>query len=472
MDTTSRFSRPLPLQPHSSTLMKQKKSGYEPSDTETEWHESPSRDHNSNNGVLDYVHVHQVPKMDQDLPRHNSTRFPMRHNRRHVSKVENDDGFTLSSASGRRNNSKSPFKPRIDGATNLSPLCRNSVSPFSKSERRRHISSYKLVGRQEHDFGDNINDDDFVAGNQSRRTPSRDDKGVNSQFPEVAIIGEKPIYNRRSMTAPRQRARDHTHLENNHVLAEQRERKPSPLSRSMLWSQREVASQVKAPTVGELNEMVAGVKISKSPFSNAPKFESTDSIGDIFFSRDAFAKNGGVQGDLVYPRPVIYSQGDSSHQQSRSNSSGIDQTRQRPAQAVPMTANFVASRQSNDKFSSETSKISYASGKSSASAKKFAADRRKNQSDAWFSCMRKGSCRNSKSKSSPEKRPFDEASFIERALVVEKLRQFWADKHQPSSLNEFICHKHEALLLKELVSYLLSYQYVYGPFGLFILLQT
>ncbi|KAE8703814.1 Isoflavone reductase-like protein 4 isoform 1 [Hibiscus syriacus] len=39
-------------------------------------------------------------------------------------------------------------------------------------------------------------------------------------------------------------------------------------------------------------------------------------------------------------------------------------------------------------------------------------------------------------------------------IVVEKLRQFWADKYQPASLNGFIFHKQEAQFLKQLESLL------------------
>ncbi|KOM45284.1 hypothetical protein LR48_Vigan06g059000 [Vigna angularis] len=49
--------------------------------------------------------------------------------------------------------------------------------------------------------------------------------------------------------------------------------------------------------------------------------------------------------------------------------------------------------------------------------------------------------------------PIDESSYIERAVVVESLPQFLADKHQPASLNAFICNRQEAQLLKELVSH-------------------
>jgi hypothetical protein len=81
--------------------------------------------------------------------------------------------------------------------------------------------------------------------------------------------------------------------------------------------------------------------------------------------------------------------------------------------------------------------------------RKFTSNRKKNQKDAWFACMRTGNCKISRK--SPERKPIDEASLIERAIIVESIPQFWADKHQPASLDGFICNKQEAQLLKELV---------------------
>ncbi|KDO70960.1 hypothetical protein CISIN_1g036742mg [Citrus sinensis] len=374
MESSSRYSRASTLHSHSSAPMKQNKSGYEPSDTETDWQESPWHDHNAKNGgdLAD----------DSNLPRNISTSLSTS-SVRHALKIDKDDRF-------------------------------GSPPKFSSPARRRQSSK----------------------------------------------LSEKPNYNRRAMTAPKLRPvlRD-KEQENNHAIVGQKERitSASSLPRNPIRRQREVVSKFEAPTIGELNEMVASAKMFQGPITTtnaALRFESTDSIGDIFFSRDGFAKNGGVQAD-VHPRPVIFPQrNSSSHHESRSNSGlGIDQTPQRPSLPIPpiTPANLVVSRQSsNGKFSSEGSKTSYASVKSSTSSTKFANNRRKTgQADAWFSCMKKGSCR--KSKSSPEKRAFDETSFIQKAVVIEKLRPFWADKHQPSSLNGFICHRHEAQLLKELV---------------------
>ncbi|XP_031255114.1 uncharacterized protein LOC116113103 [Pistacia vera] len=455
MESSSRYIRASQAQ--SSISLKQIRSGYEPSDTETDWQES--RDHYPKKEVLAY----QVPKIETDLPRSNTTTSPLRHHRRHASKIENNNGSGSSpkvSSLNRRHSSKSPYKTRIDDNHYFSPISsRRNISPLSKSERRRQVSPYKL-GREELGLSSNMVEDNETVGankNQSRRTLTRDEKGdYYSQLPEVTA------YSRRSKTAPRLRTRQKDQQKNNHGHVEQRDHGIlSPLSRNMIRKQRETVPQVKATSVGELNEMVALVKISKSPRNNTLNFESTESIspGDIFFSREVFAKNGGdqvqVQHDL-YPRPTVFSQRDPfCHQHGRTNGS-IDHHPQKASASsgfsrVTLTTNSAVSRQSSGKLSSETSKVSDASGKSTGSSKKFAANRRKSQSDAWFSCMRKGTCRRSKSRS-PPKRAFDEASFIEKAIVVENLRQFWVDKHQPNSLNGFTCHKHEAQLLQQLVS--------------------
>lgn len=428
MESSSRYSRALTLHSHTSATMKRNKSGYEPSDTETEWQESPWHDHNAENGgdLAD----------DSNLPRNISTSLST--SVRHALKTDKDDRFgsppKFSSPAGRRQSSKSPYKPRTYcSGSNLSPMPRNNASPFSKSERRRHLSPYKPA------VGNTLDD--------VHETPIR--------------LSEKPNYNRRAMTAPKLRPvlRD-KEQENNHGIIGQKERitSASSLPRNPIRRQREVVSKFEAPRIGELNEMVASAKMFQGPITTtnaALRFESTDSIGDIFFSRNVFEKNEGSRADM-HPRPVIFPQrNSSSHHESRSNSGNvIGQTPQRPSLPIPpiAAANLVVSRQSsNGKFSSEGSKVSDASAKSSTCSKKFADNRRKTgQSDTWFSCMKKGSCRNSKS--SPEKRAFDENSFIQKAVVVEKLRPFWADKHQPSSMNGFICHKHEAQFLKELVS--------------------
>ncbi|XWS29280.1 hypothetical protein CRYUN_Cryun24cG0014800 [Craigia yunnanensis] len=227
------------------------------------------------------------------------------------------------------------------------------------------------------------------------------------------------------------------------------------------------ASPVKQQSVGEINEMVANGKISRSPVYNDAIFESTESIspGYIFFSRDAAAlamqknvlpNNGGFENNFL-PKPPMFAQKDSaSHQRMRANGNFDPKARGSSSSAglsqTTMTSSSAASRQSSGKVSTESSKISDRSGRSSVNLGKFTASRRNGQSETLFACvMRRVPCRTSNK--SPEKQAFDEASFIEKAFVVEKLRQFWADKYQPASLNGFTCHKQEVQLLMQLVSH-------------------
>ncbi|KAK9285087.1 hypothetical protein L1049_024272 [Liquidambar formosana] len=447
MENPSRFRA---SQPHSSnSSMKQRRSGYEPSDTETEWQESPWRDHNQKKETEGAL----------DLQRNVS---PMKLNRRHSWRFESNGsspprGLVVSPA--RRRHSKSPYKPHRDEGNAVSPKpsadFRRNVSPFSKSERRRHISPYK-------------------AGRVDNKNLGSEEK--HSQLLEVSRGSEISNYSRRSLSAARSRARERDQ-QNNHGHTEQRgERTPSPLSRSQIRKQRE-ASTVQAPSVGEINEMVANTKLSRLPVSDALKFESIDSIspGDIFFSRDVTAlafqkdvipKNGGFE-SRINPLKTITEIDSSSHQPNRANGSFDQRNSSNTALSrTTMSSNSAISMQSSSKISTESSKMSDASGMTSGTFRKFTANIKKSQTEPWFSCMRKGPCRTSKSPKSPESSTFDEATFIEKAFVVEYLRQFWADKHQPASLNGFTCHKQEAQLLKELVSHEICPHILFkGPSG-------
>ncbi|OMO84441.1 hypothetical protein COLO4_22048 [Corchorus olitorius] len=397
----------------SSKASQQRRSGYEPSDTETEWHESPWRDHNNRktNGTSN---LHEAEKLDLDLPRKNLS--PLKLNRRHSSKVSPP---RTTGPLPRRHSSKSPYKTtRRDDVRNISPL--------PKPEHRRHVSPYK-----NHE--------------KSRRTPTRDERPTIGQLLDAGRTNENPNYFRRSVTAPRQRGREKEQQENHG----HGERTPSPISSNVIRKQREVSNVKAPPSVGEINEMVANAKISKSPIYNAAIFESTESIspGDIFFSRDGvppMSTQKNVLPNNGLPKPPMFAQNDSAaNQRMRSGNGKVDPKARGSSSRT--------SRQSSIKHSIVSSKFSDSSGRSSSlNSGKFVANIRKGQTDAWFACMRRGSCRTSKK--SPERQAFDEASFIGKAFVVEKLRQFWADKYQPASLNGFTCHKQEAQLLKQLVS--------------------
>ncbi|XP_030459835.1 uncharacterized protein LOC115680212 isoform X2 [Syzygium oleosum] len=441
MENPPKYSRPYQL-----------RSGYEPSDTETEWHENPRREQRQHNDDLEF----EGPKVDLSRPRNVS---PLKLSRRQPffggssPKKETEAGLVR-----RRHSSKSPYKPRRDNGNALSPKggsdARRNVSPLSEPEHRRHISPYKL-GIEENATEEN----EITISNRklNRRTHSRDDREGHPQFLDLSRVSLKSNYSQRSVTAPKQRARDREQHNN-----PKGERTLSPLERNVIQKQRE-ASPLRKPSVGEINEMVANLKLYRGPMNNASIFESTDSIspGNIFFSRDhtalAFQKNvfprNDEQDTRFVPIPKTVPQRDISHQRMRSNG-GSDHNPQGSASSLSasrtapnLSSNI--SRQSSNRNSTVSSKMSDFSAGTTDSIKKFTANRRKSQTEAWFACMRKGSCRTSKSPKAT--RAFDEASFIEKAFVVENLRQFWADKHQPRSLDGFSCHKQEAQLLKNLV---------------------
>lgn len=439
-------------QPHSLTTSKQRRSGYEPSDTETEWRESPWHDdHNrrNNNGTFDLV---EADKIESNLPRNIIS--PLKLGRRHSSKVEHDKGSPpRTSPLPRKHSSKSPYKTRRDDGRHVSPL--------PKTEHQKHVSPYKL---------DNGKGNGDIAGlnrKLSRRTQRRDERGTIGQLLEAGTWSQTSNFSHRSVTAPpRQRYREkdrQNNVGNGQVKQRgERTRTPSPIPSNLIRKQGGAASLVKQQAVGEINEVVADdAKISRGPVCNAAMFESIDSIlpGDIFFSRDAvaLAMQKNVKPNNVLPKPPMFAQnGSASHQRMRANGNVDTKARGSSSSAglsqTTRTSGSAASRHSSGKHSTESSKISDSSGRSSSiNSGKFIANRRKGQSEAWFACvMRGGPCRTSRK--SPEKQTFDEASFIAKAFVVEKLRQFWADKHQPPSLNGFTCHKQEAQLLKQLVS--------------------
>lgn len=436
-------------QPSSSALLKQSRSGYELSDTENDWHESPWYESNDKNGALGYEGLKNV------MPRNTS---PMRLSRRHSSRFEYEisspaKGSVASPARRRHSRTKSPYKPTRDDGKALSPQpgfdFRRNISPLSRAERQRHKSPYK-PGVEEH----NLDKNDFVGSSrkQNRRTPTREGTGAPPQLHEVNRVSGKTNHRRRSTTAPRLRGREEDPKNDYGHMLQREERNPSPLS--------------KATSIGELNEMIAKAKLSSDHKGNAPIIDSTGSLspGDIFFSRDHKAlalqknplpKNNGFERHLISPKPNILSPRNATARLRLRATDNFDHNARNTSSRnslsqTTMTSSSAMSGKNSGKLSNTSSKMSDASGRTSGSMQKFTDNRRKRQTDAWFACIRKGSCRKSKS---PEHQADNEASFIEKAFVVENLRQFWADKHQPGSLNGFTCHKQEAQLLQQIVSY-------------------
>nr|POE45580.1 isoflavone reductase like [Quercus suber] len=172
---------------NSSAMSKQRRSGYEPSDKETEGCDSPWIGANHENGGLVSEGLKSV------VPR-NTSPITMRlnSNRGHSSRfgyeVSSPAKGSKGSPSQRRHNSKSPYRPRRDdgNALALTPLpsldVRRNVSPFSKAEPARHISPYR-PRVEEH----NLDKNEFVGSRrkQKNRTPSREENGAHPQLLEA-----------------------------------------------------------------------------------------------------------------------------------------------------------------------------------------------------------------------------------------------------------------------------------------------
>ncbi|KAL5557325.1 hypothetical protein UlMin_039561 [Ulmus minor] len=404
MQTSPRYGRAT----HSSALSKQRRSGYEPSDTETDFHESPWQDLNPKKEAL----VSLGPRLDFDSD-------PLKISRWHATRFDFDAvsprKAPATSPARRRHSSKSPYKPRRD---------EDDVLPALKIPNSNgNVKSHKF-GKEDHNL------DELVYSNRKQNHRMV----ANPQLVEVSRLSKKPNYSKRSVTAPRVRPK-----EKDDPTSKKSERTTSPLPKA----------NGKLPSVGEINEMIANAKLSRGGIRASPMFESTDSIspGDIFFSREWNV--------LALPKSKLNSQRDSnSHFPSREN---------RNLDHIIPRGGSSGTGLSSGRYSTESSKMSEASAKTSESMKKFTANRKKSHKEAWFACGRKGYCRSSKS---PEKAKFDETLFIERAFVVENLRQFWADQYQPGSLNGFSCHKREAQLLKQLASHdILPHILLKGPTG-------
>ncbi|KAL8478818.1 hypothetical protein ACS0TY_030626 [Phlomoides rotata] len=162
-------------------------------------------------------------------------------------------------------------------------------------------------------------------------------------------------------------------------------------SRRAASAPRSRLKQKHAPSVGDMNEMVAISRMSESIDSVSP--------GDIFFSR-------ADPQVIPLPKPPAFFvvKNESSSCNPKSSSSGV---------------------------SRQTSILSDSSGRTSASTTRFVANRKKSQSDTWFFCMKKASSCKKSNKSPGKERPFDEASFIGKAVISHDLRYFHILESKP-----------------------------------------
>ncbi|XP_019182566.1 PREDICTED: uncharacterized protein LOC109177614 [Ipomoea nil] len=415
-----------------SSAMKQRRSGYEPSDAETDWPETPARETTMRNGE------------EEDTS--SSEAFNLSH--RHAAILHLETAASPIKAAPRRP-SKSPYRPRaaVDGDVHnthntLHRSSNRNVSPFSKSENRRWAGE-----------GNNVLDTEFFSKSEQRRR----NRG-NNDFLENGTtvlspyrkqnnqikVTEKSNLSRRTTSAPR----GSSYHKYDHKERRKLER---------------ITAKNNGPSVGEINEMVGNAGIN-------PMFDSTDSIspGDIFFSREyaAFTMQKITFPKTGFDSPVYGAK----HNGNNNNLDSLDRTASNSIQGsgrrILSSSNVLAHTNSNSS-SGVSRQSSNLSGSTTISAKKFTANRQKSHlGEAWFSCIKKGYCRRSSRESPERRRPVDEALFIEKAFVVESLRQFWADKHRPVSLDGFICHKQEALLLKRLAAdETLSHILLKGPPG-------
>ncbi|KAL9691429.1 hypothetical protein QQ045_011851 [Rhodiola kirilowii] len=452
MDSLSRHRRGFNVL---SAPVKLRKSGYDPSDTETEWPESPRREMSAGVRVAPAATSRNVS--------------PFKLSRRTLSsRFEFDNSSPVKLAGGspvKRRHSKSPYKGRRDGNADVAPITlsdlRRNISPMGRYAR--HVSPYKegepkkfspMEGRTRHASphkegeGRKLKEGVDGIGGSSRRQNQRPSvrqfemEERLAQHHDLRRPSEVSNYKHRASSNPPTRNIDQL---NGFDLEEKRSgRTPSPLFINQSRNEKEV-TQLHVPSAGEMNEMIAQAKHSKGIACPDPQYEITDSIGDLFFSRDHTSLIR--QKDALKPK-MVNSRDTTPNQRVRANG-GYEINHKRNPSGSALSRS--TSRQSIGRISSTSSRMSDVSEMTTDSMRNFTANRRKVQSEAWFGCMKKELCK--KSAKSPErKRAFDEASFIRKAFVVEEIRQFWADKYQPASLNGFSSHRKEAQLLKELVS--------------------
>ncbi|XP_031094162.1 uncharacterized protein LOC115998677 isoform X1 [Ipomoea triloba] len=442
-----------------SSAMRQRRSGYEPSDAETDWPESPARETIKNGEDTSSFEAEKA--------------FNLSH--RHAVILRRETAASpikapVLTSPPRRRPSKSPYRPRaaVDGDVHnphntLHRSSNRNVSPFSKSENRRWAGGEG-----------NVLDSEFFSKSEQRRRNNRGNdflengtvlspyrKHQNNQIKvnEFGRANEKSNLSRRTNSAPRGSYSYHKYDHKGERIRkmERITATPSPLPRTL----RETPTKNR-PSVGEINEMVGNATISTTPAGNNPMFDSTGSIspGDIFFSREYAAF---TMQKITFPKTGFASPVD-----SRYGARPVVFTDNGNLDSLDRTGSGRRISSSNSNLSSGVSRqSSNLSGSTTMSEKKFAANRQKSQrAEGLFSCIKRGYCRRSSRESPERRRPADEALFIEKASVVESLRQFWADKHRPVSLDGFSCHKQEALLLKRLAAdETLSHILLKGPPG-------
>jgi replication factor C subunit 3/5 len=220
----------------------------------------------------------------------------------------------------------------------------------------------------------------------------------------------------------------------------------------------------------EINKLITN---GNSPNSRKNEYicTSTESTSDIFFSRDCRAplektsvKHNNIDESFTSDSHV---DADNDGAVTQSNSSNLVRTSQFVSVRTGLSrkttnTSYATGRHSQisrtttlsshaDRFSGDSGKFSDFTGKLVGGVMKFTSNMQKAQNDAWLPCMTGKLCRKPRS---PNSKAVDESesTFIQKAIVVEKIRLFWADKYRPRTLSGFTCHREQIQQLKQLVT--------------------
>jgi len=218
--------------------------------------------------------------------------------------------------------------------------------------------------------------------------------------------------------------------------------------------------------------LIGNGKVPNSRY-NEYAFTSTESIpaGDIFFSRDCRAplektstKHNNIDKSLTLPSNAHAENDGGATQDNNSNlgqlsqfvsaRTGLSRTTTKSSYATGRYSQIsstttLRSPYNGGRLSGESGKFSDFTGKLVGGVMKFTSS--KVQNDAWLPCVTGKACRKSR-KPSNKLNDESESGFIQKALVVEKIRVLWADKYRPRNLNGFTCHKEQVHKLKQLVT--------------------
>ncbi|MQM21466.1 hypothetical protein Taro_054506 [Colocasia esculenta] len=424
------------IQPSASSSRGQRRSGYEPSDTESEWNDSPWHDADGHGGA---TAKSTAPPRSKSTPP-DAARQTITHPRSQ-SLVVGSNGTTSLLRSSRkpsplpRRLSRLPPEPAAEQEEAGGGGDGKNLARHDKQKLQRHVSPYRAMLREE---------PRLVRGSSSRSQSQRmapseitdlmvRGNGVGEHFGQVSRVSESTISSyksHRSMSAPKPRIQPP-------VLHSQQQQPP------LVNAAGRQGHQKNNPSASEIEEITNADIFFSQHYQEAQKNPVRDDSGH-------------GAGACSAPSLASDRNGNAKIEQQRCNRNGAFNPAAHVVSANSVISttstkrsgsHFAVSRNSSIGFSKDSDR---ASGIGNGSFRKFTTNRQKAHIDSLFSCVKSGTCRRSKS---PDARAAQEASYIEKAFVVEELRQFWADKHRPRSLSGFTCHRQQAQQLQKLISF-------------------